>query len=90
MKENHIKIRGATLNRLLAFLVWVSKVKYLCNVCVPFVYFLFFIKNPFVVINCTMLKSTFGIRVAIIFKGMPLCLGVWLRYVINLVLVGAL
>jgi hypothetical protein len=29
------RIRGVALNKLLVFLVWVSKVKSLCNVCVP-------------------------------------------------------
>jgi hypothetical protein len=80
------------LNRLLVFSVWVSRVKYLCNVCVCVcvVSFLFFIKNPFAVINCTRLKSTFGIRAIIGFRGMPLWSRVWLGSVINLVIVGDL
>jgi hypothetical protein len=44
----------------------------LCNVCVCHCIFSIFIKNMFVVINCTRLKSTFGIRAIIGFRGMPL------------------
>jgi hypothetical protein len=33
-KDDEYIIRGETLNRLLVFLVWVSRVKSLCNVCV--------------------------------------------------------
>jgi hypothetical protein len=78
------------LNRLLVFPVWVSRVKYLCNVCVCHCIFFVFIKNLFAVINCTRLKSTFGIREIIGFRGMPLWLRVWLGSVINLVTVGDL
>jgi hypothetical protein len=58
-------------------------------VCVP-LYLFYFIKNIFAVINCTRLKSTFGIRVVIGFRGMPLWLRVWLGSVISLVTVGDL
>jgi hypothetical protein len=57
-----------------------------CAICIFYV----FIKNPFEVINCTRLKSTFGIREVIGFRGMPLWSRVWLGSVINLVTVGAL
>jgi hypothetical protein len=63
-------------------------VYYVC-VCV-IVYFLIFIKNMFVVINRTRLKSTFGIQVFIGSKGTPLWLRVWLSSMINLVIVGYL
>jgi hypothetical protein len=59
-------------------------------VCVCHCIFSVFIKNLFVVIYCTRLKSTFGIREIIGFKGMPLWSRVWLEFVISLVIVGDL
>jgi hypothetical protein len=58
-------------------------------VCVCHCIFYVFIKNPFAVINCTRLKSTFGIREIIGFRGMPLWSRVWLGFVINLVTSGS-
>jgi hypothetical protein len=78
-----------TLNRLLVFSIWVSKVKSLCNVCVHHCTFSIFIKNLFTVINCTRLKSTFGIKEFIGFRGMPLWSRVWLGSVLNPVTMGA-
>jgi hypothetical protein len=75
------------LNKLLVFPIWVSKVKYLCNVCVFHSIFSVFIENMFVVNNCTRLKYTFGIKDVIGFRGTPLWLRVWLEYVIILVTV---
>jgi hypothetical protein len=60
-------------------------VKYMCNVCVcAIVYFIFFIKNTFEVINYTRLKSTYGIGEIIGFRGAFFWLGVWLASVIIL------
>jgi hypothetical protein len=59
---------------------------YVCVICIFYV----FIKNPFLVVNSTRLKYTFGIKKFIGFRGTPLWSGVWLKYVINLVIVGAL
>jgi hypothetical protein len=75
---------------LLLFPVWVSRVKCLCNGCVPHYIFSVFIKNPFAMIYCTRLKYTFGIRDVIGFRGTPLWLRFWLESVINLVIVGDL
>jgi len=47
-----------------------------------------FIENLFAINNCTILKSTFGIKAIIGFRGMTLWLGVWIRYVIILVTMG--
>jgi hypothetical protein len=62
----------------------------MCNVCACHCIFSIFIKNSFVVINCTRLKSTFGIRTIIGFRGTPLWLGDFIGYVINLVTMGYL
>jgi hypothetical protein len=88
-EDDEYKIRSATLNWLLVFPVWISKVKSLGNVCVP-LYLFYFIKNLFIVINCTRLKYTFGIRAIIGFWGTPLWLRVWFGYVISLVTLGDL
>jgi hypothetical protein len=56
----------------------------------PLYLFCSFIENLFAVNNCTRLKSTFGIRVIIGFKGMPLWSGVWIEIVLSLVEVGDL
>jgi hypothetical protein len=58
--DDESTIRGATLNKLLVFPVWVSRVKYLCIVCVCACHCVFFvfIKNLFVVIYCTRLEYT--------------------------------
>ena len=65
--------------------------KNLCE-CVYFPLYLFsyFTKNMFALNNCTRLKSTFGIRVVIGLRGMPLCLGVWLKSMVNLVTIGSI
>jgi hypothetical protein len=77
---------------LLVFSVWGSRVKSLCNLCTCVCHCMFsvFIKNLFALIYYTRLKSTFGIKDVIGFRGMPLCLRVWLRFVISLVRVGDL
>jgi hypothetical protein len=65
--------------------------KSLCNVCIfHCIFFCSFIENMFAVKYCTRLKSTFGIRAIIGFRGMPLWSGVWLGTVISLVTVGDL
>jgi hypothetical protein len=63
---------------------------YVMCVCVCTIVSFCFIKNMFSVINCTLLKSTFGIREIIGFRGMPLWSWVWLRSMISLVTVGDL
>jgi hypothetical protein len=59
-------------------------------VCVCYCVFYVLIKNLFAISNCTMFKSTFDIRVVIIFRGMPLWSWFWLGRVVKLVTVGAL
>jgi hypothetical protein len=49
-----------------------------------------FIKNLFVLINFTRLKSKFHIKVVIGFRGTPLRSRIWIGFVVNLVTVGAL
>jgi hypothetical protein len=53
--------------------------------------FILCVKNLFIhYINVKGLKLTFGVREAIVFKGTPLRLRVWIGFVINLVTVGDL
>jgi hypothetical protein len=70
--------------KYVGFPVWVSRGKI-------YVYLFYsFTENLFAVNNCTRLKSTFGIREIIGFRGTPLWSMVWLGTLISLVTVGDL
>jgi hypothetical protein len=73
---------------MMVFPVWVSRGKIsMLSMYFPLCLFCSFIENMFAVNNCTMLKSTFGIREIIGFREEPLWSGVWLGTVISLVTV---
>jgi hypothetical protein len=62
-----------------------------CNVYIfHCIVFNSFTENMFAVKYCTRLKSTFEFREIIGFRGMPLCLWIWLGTMIRLVTVGYL
>jgi hypothetical protein len=56
--------------------------------CVCHCIFSVVLRILFVVIIFTRLKSIFGIKAIIGFRGAPLWLRVWIEYVISLVIVG--
>jgi hypothetical protein len=59
----------------------------MCNMLLCHCIFYVFIKNQFAVINCIRLKSTFGIKTVIGFRGILLWSWVWLGFVVLILIV---